>query len=428
MASRRWTRRMSAALAGVLTVGAALSAVGCTSKLTYTIEAGGELPDPFDLLNEEGGRYADGYDPTLVNHPGKYTLTVLDAEDKAHELTLTVRDTTEPVVTTRHVYYARGGQAPQAADFIATIREVDTYEAYFEGDAPTVDKLGDFDVTFRVKDATGNESKACYAMLTVIEDTEAPMFDAVPPITTYQGAVVDYLDGVVAVDNCLGEVSVTVDSTAVDMTAEGVYPVYYTATDAMGNVATAETTLRVYPFAVSAEQVDAAVDAILQEVTTDGMTVGQRIEAVHRYFLPTAWDAKRPITLVGDAGHTDPIRAAYEALYGDKEADAFGCASVAMAVCRRLGLDVRLMQRRKGISADEHYWVMVNIGTAREPRWYHWDITPLRIQPANNGCLMTDDQLRAYNKQRPGFYVYESDGCPASAKEAYEPSLTEEKD
>lgn len=422
MKTPTWRRVAAAALVGLWGL-SCLSVTGCTPGIKWKIEAGDDLPDPFELLGEEGGAYVDGYDPTIVNRPGTYELFLQKADGKQRKVVLTVVDTTEPVVTAKHVYYARGGQAPQAADFIDTIEEVDTFEAYFEGDAPTVDTLGDFDVTFRVKDASGNVSDECHSVYTVVEDATPPTFVSLPPISTYLGASVDYLDGVVATDDCVGEVTVSVDDTAINMAEVGTYTVTYTATDARGNITTEETTLRVYPFNVSVEQVYAAVDAILQSVTTADMTTTQRLEAVHRYFLPTRLGSTRPIQLVGDAGHTDRVRAAYEALHGDKEADAFGCASVAMAVCERLGLEARMVQRQAGVSADEHYWVMVNIGTERKPRWYHWDLTPLRIQPANNGCLMTDDQLQAYNKQRPGFYVYDTDAYPASAKEAYEPSL-----
>ncbi len=419
----RWATAVLAVIVGVLSVS---FFTGCTAKLSYTIEAGGRLPDPFDLLGREGGAYVEGYDPTVTDRPGTHTLAVIDAEGKVYELTLTVRDTTEPVVTTKHVYYARNGRAPQAADFIQTIDEIDAYEAYFEGDPPTTDVLGDYDVVFRVKDASGNVSDACHSLMTVIEDTMAPVFDSVPPLSTHIGATVNYLQGVVVTDDCVGEVTVTVDQSAVDMTTEGIYPVIYKATDAMGNQSMAETTLRVYAFPVSEAQVQAAVARILQDETTDDMTPAQKIEAVHRYFLPTAWGAERPIELVGNAEHTDPTRAAYEALVGSKEADAFGCASVALAVCQSLGLDARLVERKPGVLLDEHWWVMVNIGTAKDPQWYHWDITPLRIQPANRGCLMTDDQLGSYNKQRPGFYVYDTEAHPASSKEAYEPSLQDE--
>lgn len=422
MGKQTWRRVTAAALAGWLGL-SCLWMTACTPEIKYRMEAGGELPDPFELLGEEGGSYVEGYDPTVVDRPGTYELFLQNADGKLHKVVLTVVDTTRPKVTARHVYYARGGQLPQAADFIDTIREVDSYEAYFESETPTVDVLGDYDVVFRVRDASGNVSDECHSAYTVVEDTTPPSFMSLPPISTYLGATVDYFDGVTVTDNCVGEVTVTVDSSAVNMAKEGTYPVTYTATDARGNVATEETTLRVYPFAISDAQVYAAVDAILQSVTTSAMTKAQQLEAVHRYFLPTKHGSTRPIYLVGDAGHTDRMRAAYEALTGDKEADAFGCASVAMAICDRLGLDARMVKRREGVLADEHYWVMVNIGTERKPMWYHWDLTPLRIQPANNGCLMTDDQLQSYNKQRPGFYTYNTDEYPASAKEAYEPSL-----
>ncbi len=418
-------RMKRGAVAGALAVAMLFGLLmsGCAAKLSYTIEAGDDLPDPFDLLGEEGGAYVGGYDPAIVKRPGTHTLAVSDADGKIYELTLTVKDTTEPVVSTKHCYYALGGQAPRAADFIDTIEEIDTYEAYFPAETPTVDVLGDFDVTFFVKDASGNESDPCYSLMTVIKDTQAPAFEVVPALSTHVGATVDHRKGLVVTDNCVGEVTVTVDMAQVDMTAAGTYPLTYTAVDAAGNTATAETTLRVYASAVTVDQVYAAADTLLQRLTTSDMTPAQKLEAVHRYLLPTAWDAKRPITLVGDAGHTDWVRAAYEALVGSREADAFGNAAVMRAFCDRLGLEYHVIRRAEGVTADTHYWLLINLGTTRDPRWYHFDCTPLQIQAANNGCFMTDDQLRAYNQKRPGFYAYDMTAYPASAKEAYLPSL-----
>ena len=102
---------------------------GCAEKLSYTIQAGSDLPDPEDLVDAEGLTYDEGYDPDCVNHAGKYKLNLTDGNGKKYVLKLTVKDTRKPVVVSRHVYYAVGTTDPDAADFINRIEEPDDYTA-----------------------------------------------------------------------------------------------------------------------------------------------------------------------------------------------------------------------------------------------------------------------------------------------------------
>ena len=78
------------------------------------------------------------------------------------------------------------------------------------------------------------------------------------------------------------------------------------------------------------------------------------------------------------------------------------------------------IQRLSGIVDERHYWNFVNIGTADDAKWYHFDACRLSgVQ--HNGCLLTDLQVQAYTKQRVDeygvgnyFYVYDADKYPKS--------------
>ena len=56
------------------------------------------------------------------------------------------------------------------------------------------------------------------------------------------------------------------------------------------------------------------------------------------------------------------------------------------------------------------------VGTAEEPRWYHFDCTHLNATYSHSGCLLTDQQLKAFNRFRAGFYAYDSSKYPATDK------------
>ena len=416
---KRNIRLWASILAVVMLFSTASLLSGCGKQISYTIEAGDVLPDPFDLLGEEGGAYVEGYDPNVVNVVGKHTLHVTDADGDVYTLTLTVRDTTDPRVTSQRVCYARGGQAPAAADFVQSVDDYSSWQAFFEGEAPTADTLGDYDVTFYVEDASGNRSELCHSVMTVVEDTTPPIFEKVGKVATHVGGVVDYSQYVTVKDLCVGDVTVVADDLGVDLTAEGEYPLIFTATDAMGNTATAETVVKVYAHPVTVEQVYAAVDAIIARETTPDMSKAQKLEAVHRYLLPTGVGVSRPIELVGDAGHFEWVRAAYEALYNEKEADAYGLAAVVQVICQRMEIPCHMIQRTEGLTVDTHYWMLVNVGDEKSPRWYHFDCTPLRVTNPNNGCLMTDAPLKSYNHQRKHFYAYDASKYPASHTDPY---------
>ena len=396
-----------AALSLCLPVTASLT--GCAKTITYTLEAGNDLPSPYRLVGADGAAYVAGFDETCVNRPGTYEIPMTDAEGKKYNLKLTVRDRKAPVVTTRHVYYAKGVDVPDALDFINTIKEADEYEAYFECELPDMNRIGDYDVVFRVEDASGNRTKQLHSILTVIEDTEAPTFVTVPELSAFVGEAIAYRKGLVVTDNCSGEVDVQVDSSAVNPALPGDYTVRFTATDASGNTAWASTTIHIYENQITEAQLNEKIDAVIAEIITPDMDKEAQLRAVYEYVYNN-------IAYVSDSDKSDWIRAAYNGLFVAGSGDCYNYFAAAIAFCRRLGIDYREIERTPGAAEGTHFWIMVNIGTAESPRWYHFDCTHLRASYSHSGCLLTDTQIKAFNRIRAGFYAYDSSAYPASDK------------
>lgn len=382
---------------------------GCAKTITYTLEAGSDLPSPYRLVGAEGAAYVAGFDETCVNRPGTYTIPMTDGEGKKYNLKLTVRDRKAPVVTTRHVYYAKGVGVPDAHDFINTIVEADEYEAYFECDLPDMNQIGDYDVVIRVEDASGNRTKELHSVLTIIEDYEAPTFAVVPELSAFVGEAIAYRKGLVVRDNCGGEVEVQVDSSAVDPTTPGDYTVSFTATDASGNTAWATTVIHVYENQITEEQLAEKVDAVIAQIITPDMDKEAQLRAVYRYVYDH-------IAYTSDSDKSDWVRAAYDGLFMTGSGDCFNYFAAAIAFCRRLGIDYREIERTPGAAEGTHFWIMVNIGTSEKPRWYHFDCTHLRASYSHSGCLLTDQQIKAFNRFRAGFYAYDTSKYPATDK------------
>ncbi len=382
------------------------ASVGCAKRLKCTIEAGDDLPNPYKLIAAEGASYVAGFDEDCVNHPGTYTISMTDAEGHRYKLKLTVVDNTAPVVTSRHVYYALGSK-PRAEDFINTIVEADGYTAYFDCDLPDMTKIGDYDVVFYVKDHKGNVSKKQESVMTVIQDTQAPTFVTVPELSAYVGEAIAYRRGLVVRDNCGGEVEITVDSSAVNPDVPGDYTVGYTASDASGNTSWAQTVIHIYKDQVTEEQLMERIAGLAAQITTPDMSKEQQLRAVYDYI-----NVQKHISYVSSSDKSDWIRAAYDSLFVTGTGDCYNYLAAAKAFCVYFGIDHYEIERTAGAADGTHFWLLVNIGTADAPRWYHFDCT--RLRSGTNSCLLTDAQIRAYNKVRSGFYAYNASAYPKS--------------
>lgn len=414
-------RALSLSLAALfLCLSVTMSVTGCAKKITYTIEAGSDLPSPYRLVGADGAAYVAGFDETCVNRPGTYTIPMTDAEGRKYNLKLTVRDRKAPVVTTKHVYYAKGVSTPDALDFIGSIVEADEYTAYFECDLPDMNQIGDYDITFRVEDASGNKTKELHSILTVIEDTAPPVFRTVPELSAYVGEAIAYRKGLVVTDNCGGEVDIQVDASAVDPNTPGDYTVSFTATDESGNVSWASTVIHIYENQITEEELNAKIDGVIAQIITPDMNKEAQLRAVYRYVYDH-------IAYTSDSDKSDWIRAAHDALFMTGSGDCFNYFAAAIAFCRRLGIDYREIERTPGAADGTHFWIMVNIGTDAEPRWYHFDCTHLRASYSHSGCLLTDQQIKAFNRFRAGFYAYDSSQYPATDKTIITPTPDLEK-
>jgi transglutaminase-like putative cysteine protease len=246
------------------------------------------------------------------------------------------------------------------------------------------------------------------------------VFATVPELSAFVGEAIAYRKGLVVTDNCGGEVEVQVDSTAVDPNTPGDYPVSFTATDASGNTAWATTTIHIYENQITEEQLSEKIDGVIAQIITPGMSKEEQLRAVYTYVYDH-------IAYTSDSDKSDWIRAAYDALFVTGSGDCYNYFSAAIAFCRRLGIDYREIERTPGAADGTHFWIMVNIGDDEKPRWYHFDCTHLRATYSHSGCLLTDAQLRAFNKFRAGFYAYDAASYPASEKIIITPTPDLEK-
>lgn len=407
MRDMKKTRYVAMLMAATLLLGAVLTLAGCAKSVSYTVEAGSDLPVPSKVLGVPDAAYVAGVDETCTQRVGTYKIPMTGG-GRDYMLKLTVRDTTPPEVIPKHVYYplAKEGEEPPvpvAEDFILSITEASAYEAFFVGDVPELTAIGDYDVSFRVKDAGKNVSRVYQSVLTVIKDTTAPEFVTIPELSAYVGEAIAYRKGLVVTDNCGGEVALTVDSSAVNPNVPGDYTVRYSASDASGNTSAAETVVHIYSNQITEADLFEKLDEVIARIITDGMSKEQQCRAIYTYVHDN-------ISYVSESDKSDWVRAAYDALFVSGSGDCFNYFAATKAFLIRLGIDHKDIQRTPGAADGTHYWHLVNIGTDEAPRWYHLDCTRLRAE--HTGDLLTDKQVQAYNRIRTGFYAYNTMNYP----------------
>ena len=205
------------------------------------------------------------------------------------------------------------------------------------------------------------------------------------------------------------------NSSAVDLSAEGEYPVIYYATDHAGNVSMAEVTLHVYKEKITLEMLYAVVDPLIQQFGLMNMEKADQVRAIFQ-FVHT--DAR--IVYVDTSDKTDWVREAYFCLQ-NRKGDCFSYFSVSKAFFERLGIENLDVQRLPGFTDDTHYWSMVNIAESNEnPLWYHYDATRIR-EVSYSGALLTDAQVDAFSEIRSYWYYYDRAKYPATPTEIITP-------
>lgn len=226
----------------------------------------------------------------------------------------------------------------------------------------------------------------------VFRDVLAPVIDGVKDITIYVGETVSYRTGITVFDDTDLAVELTVDSSSVDLSKPGTYPVVYSATDSAGNTAQITATVTVLPMKtdyVKLETIYAAVDEVLDSIFWEGMTVREQVGAIY------SW-AHSNIRYAGHSDREDWRQTGYSVLQSRK-GDCFGYFAVTKLMFERLGIPNIDVEKVKNSEKDSnHYWSLVSIDGGES--YYHFDATP-RVGQTVDFCLITDAMLDAYSEE-----------------------------
>jgi len=266
-----------------------------TAPPDITAEAGAGVGD----LGEATATDAVGVDTLVSDAPAEFgpgettvTWTATDAAGNAasDSHTVTIIDTTRPLIVPSADIVLEAASAEGARADIGLPTHSDAGGGVeVAGDAPETFPIGTTTVTWTATDAAGNTRSATQEV--TVSDTVPPTI-AAPPDVTAEATSANYTavdTGVATADDAVGVVSI--ESDAPTAFALGTTTVTWTATDAVGNEATAEQEVTVSD-TMPPELV--APGDIVAEAASAGLT---RVEVG----APSATDAASDITVTSDA-------------------------------------------------------------------------------------------------------------------------------
>lgn len=353
-----------------------------------TVEAGSAAPTLKDFVIE-------GENASFITKISDFDYTLpaerevrLRVDGTEYTVTMHITDTVPPRLQVKDIRsFTKVSRKPE--DFVQSVDDVTEVSLSFR-EEPDITQPGEQTVAVVAVDKGGNETVK-EAKLILEADTESPVISGVQDLTVLAGSAIAYKKNVTVTDNCQEGLTLTVDNSAVNLSAEGEYPVVYIARDASGNETTETATVIVKPQVYDVQEVYALADGVLSRILTPEMTPLDKVQAIYQY-------NKTHIAYINHSEKGNWVRAAYEGL-AEGKGDCYVYACTAKALLDRAG--IHNMDIVKIPSRTSHYWNLVDLGEG----WYHFDTTPRKDHPTI--FMWTEAQLMEYSGRHYGSHNYD---------------------
>ena len=321
------------------------------------------------------------------------TITLTDAAGNRtdYEAVLSVFvDNGQPQITGVKDIFTFLGTEPDYLEGIAAMddRDVDL-QILVDSSRVDVNTVGAYEVTYSVTDAAGNTTTAA-AVVTVTDDNTAPSILGVHDISLYLGSAVSYRKGVEVRDDKDPAPKLEVDSSQVDLSNPGVYPLVYTARDMTGNETRIEVTVTVAEKPttyIDEETIYAKADELLKSIVSEDMTDEAKVKAIYAHL-------RSKYSYANHSDKTDWLQGAW-VMMTEKEGDCFNYFALTKLMLERCGIPNIDVRKVRNFETDsDHYWSLVSVDGGNT--YYHLDTTP-RVGDGDDFCLVTDAFLDAYS-------------------------------
>ncbi len=338
------------------------------------------------------------------------TITLTDAAGNAtaYEAVLSVFvDNGEPKLSGVKAIFTYIGTEPDYLDGITAMDDQDLdLQILVDDSQVNLEAVGTYDITYSVTDAAGNTTTES-ATVTVTDDNTPPTIQGVHDISLYLGSAVSYRSGVVVSDDKDSAPKLEVDSSQVDLSNPGTYPLVYTARDMTGNETRMEVTVTVAEKPqsfVEEATIYAKADELLKKIVSEDMTDEAKVKAIYSY-------VRSHYTYSGHSDKTDWLQGAW-VMMDDGQGDCFNYFAVTKLLLERLNIpNIDVRKVRNFPEDSDHYWSLVSVDGGQT--YYHLDTTP-RVGDGDDFCLVTDAFLDAYSNANKNCHNRDKSLYPAT--------------
>ena len=328
-----------------------------------------------------------GIDTTV---PASYIIKVRNgsAITVTKDVILNIIDSTAPTaVAVPQDIYTDG--LPPAQDTVTQIEDLAQVTVAYVNEMPEVLEAGQYDVPVSLTDASGNVTYI-NVPFTVTDDHTAPLIYGPHDMEAFIGDAIMYMDGITVTDDHDENPTIEVDTSEVNVTEEGYYPVTYIASDEHGNTSSTTVTIhmRIKPERYYEPE---EIYELARQVIEDNDICDDSMSDMEKVLRITAW-VNTHIHYTMDSDKCDWTAGAYDVLttmYGD----CFNYMAMCRAMFGAMGIESITIERYP-INVSSHYWNLVKV----DGRWYHCDACVfLSMTELTYICLRTDAELDPYN-------------------------------
>lgn len=359
------------------------------AELQWEVGAAAPTADDFTMAGNEKRLLTTDIDTAK---PSRQVVNI-EVDGVTYDSILDIVDSVPPVVEVRNLS-GFVNTPVTAEDFLVSVQDITAVTAAFARE-PDVTAAGSQEVALVFTDESGNETRVS-AVLTLEEDTEPPVITGVKDITYVMGTSISYKKNITVSDNSGAELPLNVDNSQVNLEAEGVYPVTYSAVDHAGNTASATINVTVIAMTYDVNEVYGYADEVLASIFTEGMTQYEKLRAIYDY-------VKGNIGYISHSDKGDWVKAAYEG-FVKKQGDCYVYACTTKVLLDRAG--ITNMDIEKIPAKTMHYWNLVDIGEG----WHHLDTTPRKDHPVI--FYWTEAEMMDYSAKHGNSHNYDHDLYP----------------
>lgn len=180
-----------------------------------------------------------------------------------------------------------------------------------------------------------------------------------------------------AVDDRDGKVKVKVDTSKINWSKQGIYKIYYRATDKAGNTATSWAKVQI----LTPKSAESAADQILRSITRSGWSDTKKAKAIYNY-------VRGHCSYVQNSSHSHWRDAGLRGLRY-QSGDCYTYYAMCRLLLTRAGIPNVMVKRYPVPNGMRHFWNLAYV----QGGWYHFDTTPRQRDRKAKFCLWTDAQM-----------------------------------